>query len=494
MSIRKLAGETAIYGISSILSRLLNYVILTPYLTWNFIQEEYGIVSELFSYAAVLTVIFTYRMETSFFRFGSKSPDSIEKAFSTAAISLLVSTIVLTGLLLFISTPIAQFLSYPENIEFVQIVILIVAFDALIAIPFARLRLENRPIKFAVLKILQIAITIATIFFFLEFCPFLIKNGINSLDIIYNSKNRISYIFIANLLASIVIFCLLLPSYFKIKWSFDTTYWKEMFWYALPLIVVGLAGIINSLGALTFISNLLPESVAENRAETGVYGATLKLAVLMSLFTQAFNYAAEPFFFRHSTKKGSKEMYGNVGLLFTLIGSLVFLGIMFYIDIIQLFLGKDFRTGLEIVPILLIANLFLGIYYNFSIWYKLADKTIWGAYISTGGALITIFLNILLLPYLGKAGSAWAMLCCYLFMTLACYWSGQKYYAIPYPLAKMMRYILIAIGFYVISLWVETLLPDNIFLVLSINTLLLMTYLGLIYLMDGREIKKILIS
>ena len=492
MSIRKLAGETAIYGVSSILSRLLNYVILTPYLTRVFIPEEYGIVSELFSYAAILTVVFTYRMETAFFRFGSKSVDSIEKAFSTATISLLVSTIFFTGLLFSFSASIAQFLSYPENASFIQIVILIVALDALIAIPFARLRLENRPKKFAILKIIQIIITIAAIFFFLELCPFLIENEVDFISAIYNSENRISYIFIANLLANIVLFFFLLPSYFKIKWNFDLAYWKEMFWYALPLIVVGLAGVINSLGALTFISNILPESVAENRAETGTYGATLKLAVLMSLFTQAFNYAAEPFFFRHSTKKGSKEMYGNVAFLFALIGSIVFLGIMFYIDLIQQFLGKDFRSGLEIVPILLIANLFLGIYYNFSIWYKLADKTIWGAYISTGGALVTIVLNILLLPYLGKAGSAWAMLCCYSFMALACYWSGQKFYAIPYPLAKIVRYIFLAIGVYFISLLIQTQLLDNIFLKLSINTLLLITYLGLIYLMDGKEIKKIL--
>ncbi len=494
MSIRKLAGETAIYGVSSILSRLLNYVILTPYLTRVFVREEYGIVSELFFYAAILTVFFTYRMETTFFRFGSKSVGSIEKAFSTATISLLVSTIFFTGLLLSLSTPIAHFLTYPDNVEFVQIVILIVAFDALIAIPFARLRLENRPIKFAILKILHILINIVVIFFFLKYCPLWIENGADFLSPIYNSENRILYIFIANLLASITVFCLLLPSYLKIKWSFDVVYWKRMFWYALPLIVVGLAGIINSLGALPLLSNVLPESVSENRAETGTYGATLKLAVLMSLFTQAFNYAAEPFFFRHSTSKGSKEMYGNVGFLFTLIGSVVFLGIMFYIDLIQLFLGKDFRSGLEIVPILLIANLFLGIYYNFSIWYKLADRTIWGAYISTGGALITICLNILLIPSLGMMGSAWAALCCYVFMALACYWSGQKYYAIPYPLAKMIRYILIAVGFYFVSLWMETQLLGNTFLVLGINTLLLAAYLGLVYLMDGKEIKKILVS
>ena len=491
MSIRKLIGETAIYGMSSILSRVLNYVILTPYLTRVFTTGEYGIVSELFFYAGFLTVLFTYRMETAFFRFGSKA-DNIEKAYSTATLSLVASTIFFALALLGFSTPIAALLDYPNNVEYVQIVVLLIAFDALMAIPFARLRLENRPIKFAVLKMLHILITILLIFFFLKFCPLLIEQGYTFFENFYDPDNQIQYVFIANLVASGISLLILLPEYAKIRLAFDFTYWKEMFWYALPLVVVGFAAIINQLGAIPLLSKILPDAVEQNRAQTGTYGATIKLAVLMNLFTQAFNYAAEPFFFRHSKEKGSKKMYGQVGLMFTLVGSIVFLGIMFYIDLIQFFLGADFRSGLEVVPILLIANLLLGIYYNFSIWYKLADKTIWGAYISIGGALITILVNLALIPIYGYLGSAWATLSCYAFMVLACYWSGKGFYPIPYPIGRMLLYVAVAIALYLVSSFLKGWIAGSLVVTLGANTILLIGYLGFIYLLEGTRIKKML--
>ena len=220
-----------------------------------------------------------------------------------------------------------------------------------------------------------------------------------------------------------------------------------------------------------------------------MYGATIKLAVLMNLFTQAFNYAAEPFFFRHSKEKGSREMYGQVGLLFTLVGSIAFLGIMLYIDIIQLLLGKDFRSGLDVVPILLIANLLLGIYYNFSIWFKLADKTIWGAYISTGGALITILINVVLIQRFGYIASAWATFCCYAFMVITCYLSGRRFYPIPYPIGRMIRIIAIAVGFYWLSNGGRVWIGNSLEIILSINTLLFLSFLGVVYLLEGKAIR-----
>jgi len=477
-----------IYGVSSILSRLLNYVILTPFYTRTFLNGEYGIVSELFTYAGLLMVLFTYRMETAFFRFGSRDAN-IEKAYSTAAISLFVSTVIFTLFFLGNSTPIASFLNYQENVEFVQIVVLIIAFDSLMAIPFARLRLENRPIKFAALKIAHILINIVLIFFFLKFCPLLIEQGYAQFEKIYNPDNRIQYVFIANLIASGLALLLMLPEYLKIKFEFDIDYWKKMFRYAMPLIIVGFAAIINQLGAIPLLSFLGIDSVEENRVQTGVYGATIKLAVLMNLFTQAFNYAAEPFFFRHSKEKGSREMYGQVGLLFTLVGSIVFLGIMLYIDVIQLFLGKDFRSGLEVVPILLIANLLLGIYYNFSIWFKLADKTIWGAYISTGGALITILVNVTLIQRYGYIASAWATFSCYAFMVIVCYLSGKRFYPIPYPIARMVQLVAIAVGFYLVSNLLRGWIGGSIGIILGVNTLLLLAFLGIVYLLEGKAIR-----
>ncbi len=489
MSIRKLAGETVIYGVSSILSRILNYIILTPYLTRVFIEDgEYGIISELFAYAGLLMVLFTYRMETAFFRFGSRDTD-IEKAFSTASISLLISTFIFSFFFIGNSESLANLLNYQNNIEYVQILVLIIAFDALMAIPFARLRLENRPIKFAILKIAHIFINIVLIFFFLEFCPIWIEKGFNQFEKIYNPDNRIQYVFIANLLASGIGLLLLIPEYLKVKLLFDFSYWKQMFRYATPLIIVGFAAIINQVGAIPLLSYLGIESIEENRNQTGIYGATIKLAVLMNLFTQAFNYAAEPFFFRHSKEKGSREMYGQVGLLFTLVGSIVFLGIMLYIDVIQLFLGEKFRSGLEVVPILLIANLLLGIYYNFSIWFKLTDKTIWGAYISTGGAVITILVNVALIQRFGYIASAWATFSCYAFMVVACYITGKRFYPIPYPIGRMITLIAVAVGFYFISTIVRGWLGESLVAILGVNTILFLAFMGVVYLLEGKAVR-----
>ncbi len=489
--LKKLAGETAIYGISSILSRLLNYVILIPFFTRIFLNDEYGIVSEIFTYAGILTILFTYRMETAFFRFGSRA-DGIEKAFSTAAISLIISTISFSFLLFLLIDPLTYWLHFEGNSEFVVLTILIIAFDAFAAIPFAKLRLENRPIQFAVLKTAHIIINIIFVFFFLKFCPDFIEKGHMGLEFIYNSDNKIQYVFISNLIASALVALAFLPTYLKIKLVFDKALWEKMILYALPLIIVGLAAVINQLIALPMLTNLLPDSVEQNRAQTGLYGATAKLAVLMNLFTQAFNYASEPFFFRHSERSDSKTIYGQVGQAFAMVGSVVFLGIVLYLDIIQFFLGEDFRTGLGIVPILLLANLFLGLYYNFSIWYKLTDRTIYGMYISVGGMLITLGLNFWLIPTIGYFGPAWAALACYGFMSLAGYLTGQYFYPIKYPVLKMLTYIVLALGAYFVSEMLRPVFGGNLVSILGVNTVILLLYLGIIYGLEKKAIMAML--
>lgn len=478
--LKKLAGETAIYGISSILSRLLNYVILVPFFTNIFLKGEYGIVSEIFTYAGILTIIFTYRMETAFFRFGSREA-GIKKTFSTASISIITTTFFFSILLLLLVNPLTEWLHFEDNSEYVILTILIIAFDALMAIPFAKLRLENRPIKFAILKMAHIVINIIFIFFFLKICPDLIEKGMAGFEVFYNPDNKIQYVFISNLIASALVALAFLPTYLNIKWEFDKTLWRKMIIYAAPLIIVGLAAVINQLIAIPMLTNLLPDSIAENRDQTGLYSAAAKLAVLMNLFTQAFNYAAEPFFFRHAERSDSKIIYGQVGQAFALIGSITFLGIMLYLDIIQFFLGKDFREGLGIVPILLLANLFLGLYYNFSIWYKLTDKTIFGTYISTGGMLITIGLNFLLIPKIGYFGPAWAALACYGFMSLAGYFTGQRFYPIKYPMFKIFTYIGLAVGLYFLSEFLKPFWKGNLVFMMAANTGILLTYLGVVF-------------
>lgn len=489
--VKKLAGETAIYGVSSILSRLLNYVVLTPYLTRVFFQGEFGVVSDMYAYAAFLMIIFTYQMETTFFRFGSRN-DGISTAFSTAAISILFTTILFTGTLLLFAQPVADFLEYPDHKDYVIWFAFIISLDALSAIPFAKLRLENRPVRFAMVKTMNILVNLFFVFFFLETCPYLIDKGWTWLDLIYDSENRIAYVFIANFLGSLSVMLFLLPEYFKIRLKFDKALWKKMMLYAMPLVVVGIAGVINQLINIPLLKKFLPYDLDTNLAKIGVYSACYKIAILMSLFIQAFNYAAEPFFFRNAQRDDSRLIYARVGQAFALVGSLVFLGIMSYIDIIQYFIGRDFREGLFVVPILLLAYLCLGLYYNFSIWFKLTDQTRIGAYISVAGAAITITLNIALIPILEYEGSAWSALACYSFMAFTSFFIGKKYYPIPYPIGRMLTYITLAVGAYFLGEKLKPLLNGNFWLVIFVNTFILLIYLAIIAALEKETIRKII--
>ncbi len=481
--LKQLAGDTVVYGLGSVLPRILNFVILTPYYTNTFATGEYGIVSEMYTYAALLLVFFTYRMETAFFRFGSEK-GALSSTFSTATISLLISSLLLVGLLLWNAEGIANWLDYPDQRHYVILFTFIIAFDALAAIPFARLRLENRAKRFALIKILNIVLTMIFIFFFLELCPRLEDAGVNWATWIYDGTDRIQYVFIANLLGSALVLVMLLPLYARLQLVWDAKLWKRMIRYAAPLIVVGLAAVINQLINIPLIRYLLPYSPEENQAQMGIFSGAAKIAVIMSLFTQAFNYAAEPFFFKNARRSDSKVVYAEVSQLFALVGSVVFLGIMLYIDIVQFYIGKDFRVGLSVVPLLLLAYLCLGLYYNFSIWYKLNDRTSFGAYISVGGALITLALNILLIPRVGYIGAAWAALACYAFMAAAGYLTGQKFYPIPYPIWRILGYIILAVIFYQINLFFRDNFELKVLMRLLVNTGILSAYLGVLFFME----------
>lgn len=489
--LKKLAGETAIYGTSSILSRLLHFVILTPFLTYYFTKQEYGVVTDLYAWAALLLVIFTYRMETAFFRFGSKAAD-LERSFSTAAISLFTSTTVLTALFLIFAPEIADWLHYPDHPEYVRWFALIIAFDALAAIPFARLRLENRPIRFALIKTLNILVNILFIFFFLKACPWLIDNGYEWGNWFYDPEQEIGYVFLSNLLASGTVLIMLIPLLFKAKWTFDNGLWKRMLTYAAPLIVVGIAGIVNQFVGIPLLKELASDDVDYNIAQVGLYGAAAKLAVLMNLFTQAFNYAAEPFFFRNATRDDKSTLYAQVGQGFTLVGCLAFIGIMLYMDVIQYYLGEDLRGGLAVVPFLLMAYLFLGLYYNFSIWYKLADRTIIGGYIATVGSVITIGLNLWLIPTYGFIAPGIAALACYSFMATASYLTGQRYYPIHYPIGRMGLYILGALITYGLSMLLQTAYAPGFLAGLALNTVLLLGYLSFLSVLERKGLKRVL--
>lgn len=483
--IKKLASQTAIYGLSSIVGRLLNF-LLVPLYTRVFLPEEYGVVTELYSYLGFLIVFFTYGMETAFFRY-IKDSDKPTNVYSTTLISLLFSTLTLVSLFILFATPIAEFIRYPNNVEYVVWFALILGFDAMAAIPFAHLRYAQRPIKFAVIRLLNIALSIGVILFFVVLCPKL-ADSYPILYNIYNPDIGVGYIFIGNLVGSAMTLLLLLPDILKVKFTFDRVLWRKMLVYGLPLVVAGFAGIINEMLDRILLKYLLPYDTTTNLAHLGVYGACYKLSILMALFTQAFRYAAEPFFFAQSNASNAKEIYALVMKYFVVAGALIFLGITLFLDIFKHFIGPNFHEGLGVVPILLMANLCLGVYYNLSIWFKLTNKTMTGAGIAIFGAAITVVLNVLLIPKIGYLGSAWATLVCYATMVAVSYGLSKKHYAIPYNLPIIFGSLGLAVAIYWMDGLVSQMLIGQTLVLVVVKIGLILGYLGVAYKMVGNQI------
>ncbi len=476
--LKRLAGETAIYGLSSIIGRVLNY-LLVPIYTRIFLDAEYGIVSELYALTAFLMVIFIYRMETAFFRFGTDK-EQREEAYSTSLWSVAGTSLLFSLLILVFSKEITSWLDYaPFQSSYITIFGLILALDTLAEIPLARLRLESRPIRFAAVRLTGIALNIGFNLFFLILCPWLLKKGLATdfIDMIYDREFGVGYIFLSNLIASAVVLLMLVPEMMRVKWQFNPRLWKIMFLYAAPLILASMGGIINEMLDRVLLKHLLPGTTQENLGQIGVYSACYKLAMLMSLFTQAFRYAAEPFFFANAKNSESRQLYGRITTYFTIAGSLAFLGVMLYLDIFKHFVGRDYWGGLAVVPILLMANLFLGMYYNVSIWYKLTDQTMLGGWIAVGGAVITIVLNVYWIPRIGYMGSAWAHLITYAAMTAACWWWGRKYYPVEYNWGKVAFYIGFAWVLFFVGEYFEKNLAISQAMALGFNTILIAVYL-----------------
>ena len=474
--LKQLAGETAIYGLSSILSRVLSFVLLTPYLTYIFEQRAYGTASLLFVYAGVLTVLYTLRIETTFFRFGSREGE-LETSYSTAVMLLLLVVGVFTTVLVAAAVPLSDLLRFNGHPEYLYLLAAIVAADALVAVPFARLRLEKRPWQFAFAKVLGMGVNVVVLFFLLEGLPRLAAYGLGWADAWYSDDRRVGFVFVANLVASGSVLLYLLPYYRKVRWRWDGALARRMIGYAAPLVVVGLAGVLNQHMALPLLEYLLPYGADQNREVVGIYGAVAKLAVLMNLFTQAFNYAAEPFFFRNAGDKNAPRMYAQVAQAFALVAALAVLVILLYLDQIQFLLGKDYREGLGVVPLLLVANFFLGLYYNFAIWYKLADRTGVGGYLSVGGVVITLLVNFLLVPRIGYYGAAVATLACYVLMAAGAYLSGCRTYPIPYRIGAIVGYLALALACYGFGEWLA--LPERSVLKMAVNTGLLLLFVGI---------------
>lgn len=451
--LKKLVGQTAIYGLSSIVGRLLNF-LLVPLYTGIFAPEEYGVFSELMVVVAFAMVVLTYGFETAFFHFTNKENDS-EKVLSTGFTSLLTSSLLFLFIASNHSQNIANLLHVPEHPNFINWIVWILVLDVLTTLPFAKLRVCDRAWRFAFIRLTNISVNIGLNLFFYLLCPYLLKQEISPeiINEIYNPNVGVGYIFISNLIASSVMLILLSPEIFKLTFSFDFQIWKKMIKYGFPLLVGGLAYVTNEMVDRLLLEYLLPADTAT--AQVGIYSACYKVAIFMSLFIQAFRYGAEPFFFAQAQKKDAKEQYAIVMRYFIAFTAFIFLSINVFIDIIKHFIQDEvYHAGLDVVPILLLANLFLGMYYNLSVWYKVSEKTRFGAYLSVAGAAITIGLNILLIPTMSYMGSAWATLICYASMCVVSYIFSRRHYPISYNWKYISFYMISALSlFYIWTLW-----------------------------------------
>jgi O-antigen/teichoic acid export membrane protein len=474
---KKLASDTAIYGVSSIVGRFLNWW-LVPYYSFMFLPGEYGVVTNMYAYVAFFLVFLTYGMETSYFRFASKS-DNPESVYSTSIISLFFTTLSFVLLASVFRHEIAGMLQYPDHPEYVLWFAIILGVDAFTAIPFARLRLNNRPLKFAFLKFVFIGFNIAFNLFFISLCPKLLQNNPDSIvNFVYSADIGVGYVFISNLLASLIILILLLPEIFRVTFTFDKKLMQQMLSYGFPILIVGLTGMVNQNIDKILIPFLVPED-QNPMFELGIYGANYKLAVLMNMFIQAFRYAFEPFFFARSSSKDDPRVYATVMKYFVIFGLLIFLGMVLFIDVIKIIVDSEYHEGLKVVPLILMANLFFGMYFTLSLWYKLTDKTRYGAYIALFGAAITLVLNIVLIPVMGYMGSAIAVFICFLIMMLISYFMGQKHYPVPYDIKRIGSYFLVAMVLYSLSFFTHD-------LSLVIKYLSHITFMGLFLLVVFR--------
>lgn len=453
--LKQLAGQTAIYGISSIVGRALNF-LLTPLYVYVFTADQYGIVTEMYAYVAFLVIFLTYGMETAYFRFASQKGMEERKVFSTTISSLWFTTgIFILGAVLF-ADQIGAWLKYPDHAEYIIWFAIIVGLDAISSIPLARLRAQKRAKKFAVINILNVAINISLNVFFLYYCRTAYDAGESSwlVDTFYNPEIGVGYVFISNLIASIAKFLLLAPTMLANWDKPEIALLKPMIKYAYPLLFAGLAYVINETIDRILLKQLLFEDLGEEQTmrQLGIYGAAYKLTMIISMFVQAFRYAAEPFYFNQEKEKGSKDLFAKVMNYFVIIVSVIFLGVMLFLPITKYFIpNPDYWEGLKVVPILLAANICLGVYINQSIWYKLSKQTHFGAIFSFIAAGLTVTLNILLIPEYGYVASAWITLVAYGSMMIASYFVGRKHYPIPYDLVRIFIYVALVAIIYLVS-------------------------------------------
>ena len=461
---KSLAKDTAIYGLSSIIGKFLNY-LLVPLYTYALARtSDYGVVTNIYAWTALLLVLLTYGMETGFFRFVNREDYDAKSVYKTAFFTLLSSSTFFAVLVIVFQQPIANVLGYADHSEFIAMMFATVAIDAFASIPFAYLRYQKRPIRFAILKLLFVLLNI----------------GFNLLFLVALGKNDVFYVFLSNILATTIQTLCLLPMTMPKGGHFDAQVLKEMLRYSLPLLILGVAGIMNQ----TLDRILFPYlyTGADAQAQLGIYGACFKVAMVMMMFTQAFRYAYEPFVFGKSKEEDNRETYARAMKYYLIFTLLAFLVVMGYIDLLRYLVGESYWEGLRVVPIVMAAEIMFGVFFNLSFWYKLTDRTIWGAYFSGIGAVILIVMIILLIPKYSYMACAWAGFVAYGSSMVLSYVIGQHYYPVNYPLRSMGLYTLLAAVLYGGIMLSNSNLPPVA--AMSVNTMLIIFYVAIVVKRD----------
>jgi len=479
---KSLFKQTFIYGLATVLPRMLSFILVPLYTDPAVLSiAEYGRVSFIFAYFVLFNVVLAYGMETAFFRFFNKE-ESQEKVTSTSAISLIISSFALLGIAFLFRNQISSLINI--DLKYLNLVFVILLLDALVIIPFAWLRATARPMRYAIIKILNVAVNLGLNVFLLLYLRDLAES--NSLfSSIYKPDFEISYIFISNLIASGLTLLVLLPFYTKIKFTFDTILWKKMMRYAMPVLIAGIAYSVNETFDRILLENLLPANIAEE--QIGMYSACYKLALFMTLFATAFRLGIEPYFFSHSKTENPQKNYAKILEYFVAFGSVIFLAVVVFADLLKPYIirSEAYYEAMWIVPFILLANFCLGIYHNLSVWYKITDRTKFGAYISILGAIVTLVLNYVLIPIIGFKGSAIATLSAYAIMMLLSFYFGRKYYPIPYNLKKISLYLMVSILFSFIFFYGYR---ENYI----IGITMLIVFLGLVIMLEKNQLKHLL--
>jgi O-antigen/teichoic acid export membrane protein len=490
---KKFAGQTLIYGLSTIFSRLFNF-ILTPIYTNVYAEGVYGIFTKMFSYASIINAVLAFGMETTFFRYLNKHEDKKQEIYNTSflVIAFMAVLFLITGLIF--TDDFARFTlgadhlaSFADQKKYVQYLIWILFIDAICIIPFAKLRADGRPLKYSVLKFVNIGIFVGLNLFFIYLVPYLINHNLVGHDwlITWFKPKWVGYVFVANLIASMATLILLWPEFLALRLKFDRQLFVKMFGYSWPVLAANLSFIVNETFDKILLSKFLPAAIADH--ETGIYGAVAKLAIFISIFNTAFRLGAEPFFFSHAKNANAKTTYANILNYFVLALVILFVGLIANIELIKHFINERYWVGLPAVPFLLFGYVCLGIYMNLSVWYRLSDQTRYGLYISLIGAVFTIVMNIIFIPkYSYMASAAISMLAYFIIMVIS-YVLGQKYYPIPYQLKKMVAYVSISLVLVYLSFYI---FKQNIL----IGNALLILFIAGIYFIEKDNVKKLLTS